>query len=1398
MNLRPRWFAASLVLVAIAFFQDPGRIAADTKLDLTVDPWGLMARGMSVWEPLAFFGHLPNQGYGYLFPLGPFFAVGEFLALPDWVVQRLWWSLLMVVAFLGVVRLARMLGVTGFWPRLFAGFAFALGPRMVTELGVLSVEVLPYAVAPWVLIPLVGAAQGRSLRRSAAASGLAVVCAGGVNAVATFAVVPLGAWWILTRFRGRRRWAMSGWWVLSLAAATVWWVIPLLLLGRYSPPFLDWIEPASVTTSITTPDTVLRGTSQWVAYIADGGGAVWPSGWALVTQPVAIMALGVLAAVGLAGMALRGTPYRTFLLGGVLIGWVMVSFGHVGAPAGIGSEAINALLDGALAPLRNTHKFEVVLRLPLALGIAFAVQAVLRRRSNRRRTVTDDHRERGAVAPAAMVGGVAMIALALIASIQPAWSGLMTKDRSFAEVPVYWHQAAQWLADRDTPGRALVLPSASFAVYSWGRTNDEPLQALAQTPWVVRDAVPLTQAGAIRWLDAINERVVTGRGSAGLAASLARGGVDYVVIRHDLDRRRSGAARGELVRQALIRSGGFSPAAAFGPTLPPYRTETTVIDDGLADTTTSVEIWQVNAPDGGADPRVTIRQLEEAIIVPSSSEAVADLMDAGALNPGTPVLTQESANAIGLSEGVTGISDAYRRTEVDFGRGWGNRSVTLTSAEDYAADRRIHDYVVPGVEYAQWRAGDGRVTASSSRADIAGLAAPRLGEGPWAALDADPGTAWKSAIGRDDSPWWQVEWEDAQRLGGPDPRNVLRIRLALDDFAEVTVLPVTATTDAGTVVTELSTDDEWQELAVPSGTTRSLRVSSDRGFGIAELDVPAVPRRVLNVPGVADGGPIVLTARRGEAPGCIAVLGTLSCSERLGEFGEERSGISRRITVSDTGEYRVRIMLRPRPGQALDDLLEPIGSDAITATASSQWVRDPAGRAQSAVDGSLETAWLASPGDRQPELTLTWQRPREVRGVRLAAAPALAASRPLSVTVIINGTEIPTVVSTDGVLRVPTQTATSLSLRFDNATSVRSLDPITGVTTTLPLGVSEVTVLGASDLAKGPLPGQLVAVPCGFGPSVVVDSRPVLTTRVSTTVGSVLTDGLAVATACGGRVITLGAGVHEIDVDSTAEFIVESVLLQPVVPWSGGAGGSRTAEPASGPIDPRIATWGVTERTVEVPPGLGVRILETTETANEGWTAEVAGSRLVPVVVDGWRQAWVIPERVSGLVSISFAPQSFYRAGLLAGLIAVLGLIVLAAWPSRGARRSAFADQPVTAVPTSTPEHEGGHLQRSLVLPTMAIVAGALVAGPLGLVIAGATAGSIWVTTRRWTALRFLRYLRPGIAFGAIAVSGVVAAVYPWPDRLGAPDSWQLLLTGLTVLGLAAAAAPTCDGESSV
>ena len=129
---RVREAAVAAVLAATAFHQAPGLTVSDTKMDLTQAPVAFLLRSLRLWEPTVGFGQLQNQAYGYLWPMGSFFLAGKLLAVPAWIIQRLWWALVMSVAFTGVVRLADRLGIGTPWARLIAGVAFALSPRMLT------------------------------------------------------------------------------------------------------------------------------------------------------------------------------------------------------------------------------------------------------------------------------------------------------------------------------------------------------------------------------------------------------------------------------------------------------------------------------------------------------------------------------------------------------------------------------------------------------------------------------------------------------------------------------------------------------------------------------------------------------------------------------------------------------------------------------------------------------------------------------------------------------------------------------------------------------------------------------------------------------------------------------------------------------------------------------------------------------------------------------------------------------------------------------------------------------------------------------------------------------------------------------------------------------------------
>ena len=106
---RLRLAAGCALLVGLAFVQDPGFVVADTKFDLVAAPGEFLARALHLWDAEGAFGQVQNQAYGYLWPMGPFFALGDLLGSPGWAVQRSWQALVMCVAFVGAARLGEHL-----------------------------------------------------------------------------------------------------------------------------------------------------------------------------------------------------------------------------------------------------------------------------------------------------------------------------------------------------------------------------------------------------------------------------------------------------------------------------------------------------------------------------------------------------------------------------------------------------------------------------------------------------------------------------------------------------------------------------------------------------------------------------------------------------------------------------------------------------------------------------------------------------------------------------------------------------------------------------------------------------------------------------------------------------------------------------------------------------------------------------------------------------------------------------------------------------------------------------------------------------------------------------------------------------------------------------------------
>ncbi|MDD9371872.1 MAG: alpha-(1-_3)-arabinofuranosyltransferase family protein, partial [Acidimicrobiales bacterium] len=661
-----------------------------------------------------------------------------------------------------------------------AGLAYALSPRILSVIGPSSIEVWPMALAPWVLVPLVLGLRRADPRRMAALSALAVACVGGVNAVATFAVIPLGALWLLLAPAGPRRRAMMIWWPVFVLMGTLWWLVPLFVLGQYSPPFLDYIESASTTTFAATLFDAMRGTTNWVPYVdADS-----VAGNTLL-RSVGLIANGaVVVGLGLVGLARRGTPHRRFLISGLLLGLVLVTLGHTGAVDGWGSGTIQSALDGVLSPLRNTHKFDLLVRIPLVLGLAHVISGL-------GATLRDADSARMLRIGVGVLGVVAVLG-----ATTPAWTGQLANRGAYQSVPDYWDEAAQWLGEQDSDQRALVVPAASFGDYLWGSTGDDVLQPLAQSPWAVRNAIPLVPGGNIRTLDAIERRLAHGRGSEGLLRHLQRSGIRYLVVRNDLALNTEHTDT-ERIYSTLASTPEVTMVAQFGPTVgsDPLVTgpddEAVWVAGGWQAERPAVEIFSVGEDDAGP---ASVQDADTTPVVAGGPESLLTLDELGD-DAGAAVLADAVPRDMTPDRVV--LTDGARRAEAAFGRAEQNRSGSLADDEPYTLDRPVHDYrVSPQERYVSVRRllGARSITASSSQSDAGSPGAVVPGQQPWSAFDGDPLTAWQAGAGDTRTSWIEM------RLGGPT--DIRSIRITLDRGAERS-RTLAVRTDAGTVETDV-------------------------------------------------------------------------------------------------------------------------------------------------------------------------------------------------------------------------------------------------------------------------------------------------------------------------------------------------------------------------------------------------------------------------------------------------------------------------------------------------------------------------------------------------------------------------------------------------------------------
>lgn len=1410
----PRWRRPTAwqigVLALIAYVpplrSSPGRMPSDTKLGLYLNPGRLLSDAPWMWDARQFGGWVPHQAVGYLWPMGPWFWLGERVGLPDWVTHRLWLGTLVFVAATGARWAARRMGLSP-GAATAAALAYGLSPYILPYVARTSGQLPNWAALGWIVgltsvaVGRLAAAEqaggrlGRWVRwREPALLALVVATASGLNATAMLLVVPAPALWVLDA--GLRRevsWRrLSGFlWRTGVACvgAVLWWVAGLVVQGRYGADVLGYTETLEAVSFTSSGGEVLRGLGYWLTYVTDRTGPLTSSAvrYQISIRAIALaFALVVAACAGLAVTRWRGRRFTGWtMLAGLAIG---VGVHPLHSPAPLFRSLASDPESGLALALRSSTRAVPCLVLGVALGAGALADAwgrwitarmgATKSRPSPSAPVLAGAASRRRTRIATAVGPIA-VALVAGANLPAWWQGELFSAAQLREqeVPVAWREAAAYLDTRPDRGRVLQLPGAEFGVHRWGTLVDPLLPSLTDRPLITRDLVPGGSAGAMDLLYALDDRVQDGLLEPAAIAPVARLlGAGDVLVPGDLAIERYRTRRPTLVDALLARAPGLDAPTAFGspePTepSPPY-------DDGqLDDPVATSEVPPVIIR-GVDEPTGLVRAGAETVLVVGSGEGVVDAAEAGLLDGHEVIryaaaLDDEELAAAGT--GLVVVTDSNRRQA----RQWRGSRDTAGATEPVDGtpvirpDRADHRLAVFPVERP---ADQTTVTASPVRAMATGYGDPvsyRPEDRPSMAVDGDPGTAWRVADRAE-----AVGERLLLRTAAPIAPGSITLRQADADGADARwITQVRVATAGGAVVVDLGEESRrgaGQAVELPDGTTDWVEIGitatdiSGRDaypgvgpVGFAEVGLPGItaePETVVLPTRIPMGGPlaVVLSRRRADP------------DDRWRSDPEPT--LRRSVTLPRPAgvlELSAEIRVDPRISDASLSTLLGVG----LPTATTRQRGAPEHGAWAAIDEEPATRWVTG-GDDPTGATIE---------VPLAADPGAAGeaaavivdfaddsthSRPTRLSWSIGATTRSLEVPADAALGslaldVAGMSGGSMRLTIDAVEARTAVDSRTGESIIRPVAIGDIR---APFIARVALP-TTVALSCDDD-VLTIDGAPM---PVQGTVGvAALLAGEPVrATACE-EIAWERAGEHRLVATGSAPWQVDRVLLSsPGVAGRANRGSPGTAGPTA-----REVGRGRVDRTAEVGGCAAGCWVVLAEGVNAGWRATVDGRSLgEPTAVDGGFAGWYLPPGAAQRrVEFRWLPQRTMWMGFAASALA-LALCLVVVWRTRCSPAVAAA----SAVQPSSPLAPVDGSRWAPVLLAFGLTA--LVAGPTrGL--AAALVAMVAALIRRPRLV--------GVA-GALVVAGIAvwyvvhqraerpASGYGWVINVEPAHGWALL-----------------------
>ena len=1409
----------------------PGKVAADTKQYLYLDPGRVMARGWSMWDPNIGFGTVTHQNIGYLFPLAPFYWVLDKVGIPDWVAQRIWLGSILLFAGLGMLYLFRTLGLRGAGATV-GTLAFMLSPYSLDYAARISVILLPWAGLPWLLAFTIRALRQGGWRYPAWFA-ITVQIIGSVNATAlVFAGIAPLLWipyavWVLREVRLGRAIATVAKIGLLTIGASLWWMSGLWAQGAYGLDILKYTETLSAVSRTSLPNEVLRGLGYWFFYGRDKLGPWIESSVDYTQRPFFIVVSYGIPILALLSAAIVRWRHRAYFIIVAFIGVVIAVGAHpYNSPTPVGGVFKElATASTAAFALRSTGRATPLVVLGVAVLLAAGVNAfVAWSRAHSRATL------------GLVVAG--FVGVLVIVNLPALWNGTFYGKnlQRPEEVPQYWKDAIAHLDAQGDDSRVIELPGSDFASYRWGNTVDPITPGLMDRPYVARELIPYGSPASANLLNAFDLRIQDRQLPPDAIAPLTRlMSVGDIALRNDLQFERYRLIRPTFLWQLFNPTPtGLGEPTLFGKpstttdTPYPFIDEQALGGPSNLDVPPPVAVYPVDDP----VPFVRAGSEEGSLLIAGDGEGTVDagvskLLDQDPLVFYSATFAKDPAALRRASDqGATlVVTDSNR----DRARRWS--TITDTSGytegpgthplEEDLSDARLDMFPDAGIDAYTTTELHG---AKSVRASDYGNPITYTPEDrATRAFDGDVDTAWRTGAFDDvqgdririvlDQPITTDRVNLVQPLKRPNERYVTKAVLTFDAGSPVNI-------DLG----RASRTPEGQTLEFPKRTFRTLEVE------IRETNLG----QLINYGGVSPVGFAEIRLRDDEAgarPVRVSEVVKMPSDllDTLGRASQDRPLVllmdrERVIPVpprSDPEQALVRSFSLPTDrsfGVAGDVRLSPNLSDdqidrllgytgPVVATSSEHLSGAAQDRASAALDQDPKTAWVTpfSTVDGQ-YLDVRLPAPIALDRLDLQLVTDGRHSVPTKLAITNEAGErrevdVPAVqdeAAADSVVDAPVTFPELRGSRF--RVTVLDSRPVTTrewyceCDLEMPVGIAELGMPGVPAVrVESTIPND-----CRAG-LVTVDDRPFPVRVVGSTADALAREPLRLVScsADGAPLLALDAGTHVLRTQPGNEFGFDVDRL--VVASQAGGDAWTSFDDAAGLTD--VPSPPASEPTVKLLDAgrykAGVRVsgadqpfwLVLGQSANAGWEATADGKGLgESTLADGYGNGWLVRPPADGKpfeVDLEWVPQRTVNRAIVASILSVLACVVIIAVSlllRRRRGREGLVPAPIErradaelASPLVAPGRRPGVF--GIVLTTLiALGVGAAVVTPWVGVLVGA-AVLLVLLAPRW---RGVVSLVPVIALGGC---GAYIAAKQFRTHLPATFEWPTFFWQVRTLG---------------